>query len=152
VVVVRVVDRLDGRGEDLVHATTHVRAGPAGDDGELADQLEVALAAVTLEGVFAGRDSGEGMGTGATGARMTAHVAAPSAVAVSARRRGVGGTARGSGEEPLQVTQSVAAVATRVDAVIAETAGVAPGTNRVRMNAEKPCGLRDGEGCVGGSR
>jgi hypothetical protein len=148
------MDGLDRGGQDLVDAAPDVRAGTAGDDGELAEELEVALAAIALEGVLAGRDAGEGMGAGASGSGMTASVAgAPSnAMAVPAGCPAVAGSAGRGREKPLEVTQAIAAVATWVDPVIAEPSGVAPRPNRVRMDAQKPRGLRDGEGCVGGSR
>ena len=55
----------------------------------------------------------------------------------------LGGAGLGSGQEALEVTESVAAVASRVDPVVAQPAGVAPGTDRVRMHAKQPGGLGD---------
>ena len=49
----------------------------------------------------------------------------------------------GCGQEALEVTESVAAVASRVDPVVAQPAGVAPGTDRVRVHAKEPGGLGD---------
>ena len=55
------------------------------------------------------------------------------------------GALLGDREEPLEVTQPIAPIAPRVDAVEAQTSGVAPGADRVRMHAEQPRGLGDGE-------
>ena len=56
--------------------------------------------------------------------------------------------ALGRGEEPLQVAEPVAAVAARVDPVVAKAAGVAPCPDRVRVDAEQAGGLRDREGGI----
>ena len=58
-------------------------------------------------------------------------------------RCALGGAGLGGGEEALEVTESVAAVAPRVDPVVAQPAGVAPGPDRVRMHAKEPGGLGD---------
>ena len=61
----------------------------------------------------------------------------------------------GRGEEALEIAEPVAAVAARVDPVVAQAAGVAPGPDRVRMHAEQAGGLRHREGGIdrtGGER
>ena len=54
----------------------------------------------------------------------------------------------GRGQEPLQVAHPVAPVATLVDPVVAQPAGVAPGPDRVRVHAEQSGGLGDRQGRV----
>ena len=66
-------------------------------------------------------------------------------------RDAVGGAGLGRGQEALEVTQPVAAVAARVDPVVAQPAGVAPGPDRVRMHAKQPGGLGDRQGRIRGS-
>ena len=71
-------------------------------------------------------------------------------------RRWIGaGRARGCDLRPrrgtLEVAQAVAPVAARVDPVVAQPAGVAPGADRVRMHAEQRGRLRDGQRRVGRS-
>src|SRR3954451_22507103 len=55
-------------------------------------------------------------------------------------------------EEPLEVAQAVAPVAPRVDPVIAKAAGVAPGADGVRMDAEEVGGARDSQRRIKRSR
>ena len=50
----------------------------------------------------------------------------------------------GGREEPLEVAQPVAPIAAWVDPVVAQTPRIAPGPDRVRMNAKKARSLRDG--------
>ena len=50
--------------------------------------------------------------------------------------------------EALEVTESIAPVAPRVDPVVPQPAGVAPGPDRVRVDAKKPGGLGDRQGGV----
>ena len=57
----------------------------------------------------------------------------------------------GGGQEALEVTEPVASVASRVDPVVAQPAGVAPRSDRVRVHAKQPGGLGDREGRVRGS-
>ena len=56
----------------------------------------------------------------------------------------------GRGQEPLQVTQAIASVAARVDPVVAQPAGIAPGADRVRMHTKEAGCLGHGQGRVGG--
>jgi hypothetical protein len=56
------------------------------------------------------------------------------------------------GQEPLEVAQPVAAVAAGVDPVVPQAAGVTPGTDRVRVDAQDVCGARDGQRRVDGPR
>ena len=63
-----------------------------------------------------------------------------------ARRAGSGASA--ALEEPLEVAQPVAPVPALVDAVEAEPARLAPGPHRVRVHAEDPRRLGDGQGGV----
>ena len=65
---------------------------------------------------------------------------------------GANGACLGGREEPLQVAEPIASIAARIDPVVAQTARVAPRTDRVRMHAEHSRGLRDGECRVNGSR
>ncbi len=58
----------------------------------------------------------------------------------------------GGGQEALEIPEAVAPVAARVDPVEAEPSLVAPGPDRVRVNAEEACRLRDTERRVGRSR
>ena len=67
------------------------------------------------------------------------------------RRGAVGQPGLGGGQEALQVTETVAPVASRVDPVVAQPARVAPRSDRVRMHAEQPGGLGDRQGRVRGS-
>jgi hypothetical protein len=60
----------------------------------------------------------------------------------------VGRVGLGGCHEALQVTESVAAVASRVDPVVAQAPGVAPCPDRVRVHAKKPGGLGDRQGRV----
>ena len=70
---------------------------------------------------------------------------APAAVGVDAGRLG-------GGQEPLEVAHPIAPIAARIDPVVAESALVAPGADRVRMDAQDPGGLRHGQGRVAGAR
>ena len=54
-------------------------------------------------------------------------------------------------QEALEVTQSVAAITARVDPVVAQPSGVAPGSDRVRVDAKEPGRLGHREGRVRGS-
>ena len=54
---------------------------------------------------------------------------------------GLGRLALGSRQEPLEVAESVAAIAPRVDPVVAQPARVAPGAHGVRMDTQDPRGL-----------
>ena len=54
-------------------------------------------------------------------------------------------------EEALEVTQPVSTIAARVDPVVAQPSGVAPGANRVRVDAKQLGGLGDRKGRVRGS-
>jgi len=55
-------------------------------------------------------------------------------------------------ETPLEVAEAIAAITARVDPVVPQPSGIAPGPNRVRMHAEDLSGPRDREGCVERSR
>ena len=55
------------------------------------------------------------------------------------------------GQEALQITQPVAAIAARVDAVVAQPPRVAPGPHRVRMHAEQACSLGHGQRGIDGA-
>jgi hypothetical protein len=57
----------------------------------------------------------------------------------------------GRGQEALEVAEAVAPVAALVDAVEAQPPLVAPGADRVGVDAEQACRLRDGERRVGRS-
>jgi hypothetical protein len=57
----------------------------------------------------------------------------------------------GRRQEPLEVAQAVAAIATGVDPEVTEPPGVAPGPDRVRVHAKQPRGLGDRKGGVDGS-
>src|SRR4029079_12596018 len=61
------------------------------------------------------------------------------------------GRVLGRREEPLEVSEPIAAVAAGVDPVVTKPARVAPRPNRVRVHAEKAGGLRDGEGRFDGT-
>ena len=87
--------------------------------------------------------------TAAARCRVDAAPAAPRAGRRRSRRRRRAGL--GGGQEPLEVAQPVAPVAARIDPVVAQPAGVAPGPDRVRMHAKQPGGLGDRQGRVGGS-
>ena len=50
-----------------------------------------------------------------------------------------------SGKEPLEVALSVAPISARIDAVVAQSAGVAPGSDGIRVHAEHIGRTRDGE-------
>lgn len=50
-----------------------------------------------------------------------------------------------AGQEAMEVTEAVAAIAARVDPVIAKSPGVTPRANRVRVNAQDLCGACDAE-------
>jgi hypothetical protein len=84
----------------------------------------------------------------ARGQRGTAEIATQVRVAVGGVEASVGRASGGRGEEPLEIADPVAPIATRVDAVIAETPGVAPCADRVRVNTEQASGLGDGQGRV----
>ena len=60
------------------------------------------------------------------------------------------GAALGGGQESLQVAQPIAPVAARIDPVVAQPAGVAPGADRVGVDAEQAGGLGDGQRRVDG--
>jgi hypothetical protein len=62
-------------------------------------------------------------------------------------RRAVG-VRLGRGQEPLEVTQPVAAIAAGVDPEVAQPPGVAPCPDRVRVHAEQPGGLGDRQGRI----
>ena len=62
--------------------------------------------------------------------------------------RFVQGQVFGGRQEPLQVTQSIAPVAARIDPVVAQPAGIAPGADRVRVDAQEPGSLGHGQGGV----
>jgi hypothetical protein len=57
-------------------------------------------------------------------------------------RRNIDEPALGRGEKPLEVADSIPPIPARVDPVIAQPTGVAPGANGVRMDPEEPGGLR----------
>src|SRR5206468_1306253 len=61
------------------------------------------------------------------------------------------GRVLGRSEEPLQVADPVAAIAARVDPVVAQAPGIAPGPHSVRVDAQEPGGLRHREGRVDGT-
>ena len=78
--------------------------------------------------------------------------AATAAPRPARRRRGaVGRAGLGGRQEALEVTEPIASVASRVDPVVAQPAGVAPGSDRVRVHAKQPGGLGDRQGRVRGS-
>ena len=148
--VVGVVDGLDGRGKDLVDAAANVRPGPAGDRGELGQELEVALAPLALEPVVDAGEDDEGRLPGLRGASVDALAAGDVRVRGACGR--LDGTACGRGEEPLEVAQAVAAVAPGVDPVIAQPARITPRPDRVGVDPQHPGGLGDGERRVGWAR
>ena len=75
----------------------------------------------------------------------------PSAPGPASVGRGpVGSALLGGGKEALQISQSVSPVAPRVDPVVAQASGVAPGPDRVRMHAEETGGLGYRQGRVRG--
>ncbi len=65
-------------------------------------------------------------------------------------RRAVHRPGLGGGQEPLQVTDPVAPIATRIDPVVPKPPGVAPCPDRVRVDAQQPGGLGDRQGGVRG--
>jgi hypothetical protein len=54
----------------------------------------------------------------------------------------------GGRQEPLEIADPIAPVAARVDPVIPQSPGVAPGADGVRMHAEHACRLGDGQGRI----
>jgi len=60
-------------------------------------------------------------------------------------RSGRVGPALGGGEEALEVGQPISSVTARVDAVIPQSTGVAPGSDRVRVYPQQASGLGDGQ-------
>ena len=67
-------------------------------------------------------------------------------------RRGGGDRLLGGRQEALEIAEPIAAVAPRVDAVEAKPSLVAPRPDRVRVDAQEACRLRDGERRVGRPR
>ena len=57
----------------------------------------------------------------------------------------------GCGEEALEVAQTVPTITPGIDPVVAQTTGIAPGADRVRMHAKQSGCLGDRQGRVGGS-
>jgi len=57
--------------------------------------------------------------------------------------RAIGRMWLGCREKPLQITQAVAPIAARVYPEVAQPTGVAPGSDRVRVNPQEPGGLGD---------
>ena len=141
---------LDGRRKDFVDAATNVRAGAAGDRGELGQELEVALAPLALEPVADAGEDGEGRLPGLRGASVDALAAGDVRVRGACTR--LDGPSRGSGKEPLEVAQAIAAVAPGVDPVIAQPARITPRPDRVGVDPQHAGGLGDGERCVGWTR
>ena len=141
VVVVCVADEGGGPGEILVEV--------GGVTGESRDRIEEGqVHGVPLGGERVGRwprpvrrpairDGSESMS------------AAPAAETGDGRRAG---RIRGPGlrcrEELLQVAQAVATVAARVDPVVTQSTGVAPGPDRVRMHPQQAGSLGDGQGRI----
>ena len=129
--------------------------------GELCDHAQVEAVPFPFERVETVPREGERLGT--------ASIVPPSGGSCDASTHAVGGLGRVTicghrfaprrvvarvgrlrrGEEPLEVAQPVAAVTTRIDPVVAKPALVAPGPDRVRVDAQQPGGLRHGQGGVG---
>ena len=67
------------------------------------------------------------------------------------RRARIGRVDLGGREEPLEVAQPVASIASWIDPVVAQPTRIAPGPDRVRVHAEQACRLGHGKGRVGRS-
>ena len=115
------------------------RSGPSADDGRevgpAAETLAIASAAGRRRSVVR-RDRG---------------AAAPSDRGCDGRAGRAVGRVLGGGEEPLEVPEPVAAVAARIDPVVAQPAGIAPRPDGVRVDAQQAGGLRHREGGIDGT-
>ena len=128
----RVADRLHRGVERRVRALECLADGRPADRRQLADQVEHRL--VVLE-----RHD-----------RAAAAAGGGPVIERLDRRERDGGVARG--EEALEVAHAVAPVTARVDPVVAQASGVAPGSDRVGVYAQHLRGSRDRERRVERSR
>ena len=147
VMAVRIAERLDRGGERLVGVVVGVdQAGRCVEATARSRWWRSASSGSADRLVDAGRCGAEPRGRGAgRSLRRPPHV--PVATGAAA----VGRPGLGGGQEALEVTEAVASIASRVDPVVAQPAGVAPGPDRVRVHAEQPGGLGDRQGRVRGS-
>ncbi len=147
VVAVGVADRPDGSLERLVRVVERVD-GP--DDRRRHRQVE--LVAFRIERIGPSRlgRCARACGEACYGGGVDGPATAPRPGRDA--RHAVDGACLRGGQESLEVAQPVAPIATRVDPVVAQAARVAPRPDRVRVNAQKPGGLCDREGCIRWSR
>ena len=149
-------ERQLGRGADLLRDPHQVVIEVAADDRQARDvveQGEVAAVALRAEGVHAigpgrvarDRRAGE-MSTGVSRVRLIVMPAGGSAATGAVGRDAFRGR-----EEPLEVSQAIAPIASGVDPVVAQATRVAPCSDRVRVDAQKPRGFGDRQGRVCGS-
>ncbi len=146
VVAVGVTDGPCHRVEGIVRVVRRVdRAG----DGRQDRQVELVALRVERVGWRRERLTPPPAREPRGGRRIDRPPAAPGA----GRRGGdaVDGTGLGRCQEALEIAQPVAAVAARVDPVVAQPAGVAPRADRVRMDAKQPSGLGDRQRRIGWS-
>ena len=127
---------------NLVQGTIDI-AGRSGQAHQLGDDRQVEAAVTEVRIVWHGQ-----IGQARRGWSAPTAVAIPpgdSAGKITDRTAGRGR------QEALEVAEAVTPVAARIDPVVAQPAGVAPRPNRVRVHAEQPCRLGDGQRGVDGS-
>ena len=120
---------------------------------DVVEQGEVAAVALRAEGIHAigpgreARDRRAGkMSTGMSRVRLIVMPAGGSAATGAVGRDAFRGR-----EEPLEVSQAIASIAPSVDPVVPQATRVAPCSDRVRVDAQKPRGFGDRQGRVCGS-
>ena len=149
VMVVGIADGGRGLGEVLLELH-----GLRGESRDAVEELQVGRLALALEGIgMQPRGAGHRPTLGAERIRRQDERATPSAARWQAggERGRVVDAALSRREEPLQIPEPVASVAPRIDAVVAQSAGVAPRTDRVRVHPQQARGLGDGQRGVGRS-
>ena len=146
VMVVGVAHEADGPGQVVVEV---VRLG--GQAGDRIDERQVDRVPLGLE-LFA--LSAQGTIKRAAVRRPSQQMAASTTTrprhgrwAGRVSRRGLGRR-----QEALEIAQPIAPVAARIDPVVAQPTGIAPGSDRVRMHPQQARGLGDGQGGIDRTR
>ena len=141
IVVVCVADEGGRLGEVLVELV-----GLGGQSGDGIDQRQVDGMSRGGEGIRRRSRPVQRPPIRGRPGQMTAAPASGTGHARSARR--VARPEFGRREESLQVPEAIPAVAARVDPVIAQSTGVAPGPDRVRVHPQQAGSLGDGQGRI----
>ena len=143
VMPIGVAERTDGRSERLVRILIRVD-----EPGDRRRDGQVELISLCIERVGRERLGSSAGGRGEPGGRR--RIDPPPAPALPGRDGWIalGGRGLRRREEALEITEAIAPVSARVDPVIPEPAGVAPGADRVRVDTKQPGGLGDRQGRI----